>query len=77
MFFKVRDVYITEFNTKKLLPISFIRNVNEGGHLINQKYQFFHEEKLVKTQDSVYKITVKRKICFQHFILLEHLIKEI
>ena len=59
LFFKVRDVYITEFNTEKLLPISFIRNVNEGGHLINQKYQFFHEEKLVKTQDSVYKIDSK------------------
>ena len=41
-FFKVRDVYETFIDTTTLLPLVFKRAVNEGGHLINQKYQFNH-----------------------------------
>ena len=55
-FFKVRDVYETYFNTDSLYPIQFIRDVNEGGHKINQHYIFKHSIKNVVTQDSSYTI---------------------
>ena len=51
-FFKVRDVYETFIDTTTLLPIEFKRDVNEGGHLINQHYSFNHLDSIVRTQDS-------------------------
>jgi hypothetical protein len=39
-FFKVRDVHETFIDTNTLLPLMFKRAVNEGGYLINQRYQF-------------------------------------
>ena len=51
-FFKVRDVYETFIDTATLLPIEFKRDVNEGGHLINQHYSFNHLDSIVRTQDS-------------------------
>ena len=38
------------------MPIEFIRNVNEGGYLINQHYLFSHLENIVTTRDSTYYI---------------------
>ena len=55
-FFKVRDVYETYIDTSSLLPLKFIRDINEGGYSINQKYTFFHNDSIVETQDSVFKI---------------------
>ena len=55
-FFKVRDVYETYIDTSTLLPLRFIREINEGGYYINQKYNFFHNDNIVKTQDSVLNI---------------------
>jgi len=55
-FFKVRDVYETFIDTTTLLPIEFKRDVNEGGHLINQHYSFNHRDSIVVTQDSVFAI---------------------
>ena len=55
-FFKVRDHYETYIDTSTLLPVKFIRDVEEGGHFINQKYTFFHKENIVQTQDSVFPI---------------------
>ena len=56
LFFKVRDIYETYVDTSTLLPLKFIRDINEGGYSINQKYEFFHNESIVKTQDSIFKI---------------------
>ena len=55
-FFKVRDIYETYIDTSTLLPLKFIRDINEGGHYINQKYNFFHNNNIVQTQDSVFEI---------------------
>lgn len=55
-FFKVRDMYETFIDTSTLLPIQFIRDVNEGGYLINQNYSFNHKDSIVNTQDSIFKI---------------------
>ncbi len=53
-FFKVRDHYETHIDTSTLLPVKFIRNVQEGGHFINQEYDFYHKENIVQTQDSMF-----------------------
>ena len=55
-FFKVRDVYETFIDTVERVPVKFIRNVNEGGYVINQNYDFYHDQELVKTRDSMYVI---------------------
>ena len=56
--FKVRDVYETFIDTTTLLPLVFKRAVNEGSHLINQKYQFNHNDNRVITQDSSFFIPI-------------------
>ena len=56
IFFKVRDIYETYIDTNTLLPVKFLRDVYEGGHIINQKYEFNHEKNLVYTQKKQYKI---------------------
>ncbi len=53
-FFKVRDVYETFIDKETLLPLVFNRDVNEGGHLINQHYNFYHKDTNVVTQDSTF-----------------------
>ena len=55
-FFKVRDVYETFIDTLTLLPVVFNRNVNEGGHIIRQHYNFNHKDNNVVTQDSTFNI---------------------
>ena len=52
LFFKVRDLYETIIDTNTLLPVFFKRDVNEGGHLINQQYSFYHLKNKVKTKDT-------------------------
>ncbi|MCO5260366.1 MAG: DUF3108 domain-containing protein [Crocinitomicaceae bacterium] len=39
-FYKVHDVYESFIDQKSIMPWYFIRNVNEGGYKINQKYTF-------------------------------------
>lgn len=56
LFFKVRDIYETHINPTTLLPLSFTRKVNEGGHIINQDYLFFHDSGFVATQDTTFEI---------------------
>ena len=56
LFFKVRDTYETYINPTTLLPLRFIRKVNEGGHIINQDYLFFHDLGFVTTQDTTFEI---------------------
>lgn len=55
-FFKVRDVYETFLDTSKLLPIKFIRDINEGPYSKKQNYFFHHSDSIVKHNDTAYKI---------------------
>ena len=68
-FFKVRDVYETFIDIKTLLPLVFKRDVNEGGHLINQKYQFNHTDSRVITQDSSFFIPINTQDMLSAFFL--------
>ena len=55
-FFKVRDIYETYIDTSNFLPVKFIREIHEGGYHLEQKYDFFHNDSIVQTQDSVFNI---------------------
>ena len=68
-FFKVRDVYETFIDTSTLLPLMFKRNVNEGGYLINQQYQFNHNDSKVITQDSSFFIPIDTQDMLSAFFL--------
>ena len=56
VFFKVRDVYETYIDTSTILPVKFLRDVYEGGHIIKQKYEFNHENNVVQTQKKQFEI---------------------
>ena len=56
-FFKVRDRYETYIDTSTMLPIKFIRDVNEGGHKIYNNVTFNHSAGTAVTTNGVYKIT--------------------
>ena len=56
-FFKVRDVYETFLDTSKLLPIKFIRDINEGPYSKKQNYFFHHSDSVVKHNDTTYEIS--------------------
>jgi hypothetical protein len=75
-FFKVRDVYETFIDTNTLLPLVFKRAVNEGGHLINQRYQFNHLDSKVITQDSSFFIPINTQDMLSAFFLARTLKKE-
>jgi hypothetical protein len=51
-FFKVRDIYQTYLDTLKVLPIKFIRDINEGGYEKKQVYNFNHSDGLVFWKDT-------------------------
>ena len=55
-FFKVRDIYETYLDTTLILPVTFFRDVDEGGYKINQRYFFRHSESLVFVEDTSYTI---------------------
>tara|TARA_B110000305_G_C19266034_1_gene551968 strand:+ start:125 stop:928 length:804 start_codon:yes stop_codon:yes gene_type:complete len=50
-FYKVRDRYETYVEEETFRPRLFLRDVDEGGYKFTQGYQFYPEEKKVKTQD--------------------------
>tara|TARA_A100001201_G_scaffold27492_1_gene30207 strand:+ start:2689 stop:3426 length:738 start_codon:yes stop_codon:yes gene_type:complete len=55
-FFKVRDTYISYYDYVEKEPIKFIRDVNEGGYIIKQKYTFDTKNNKVKTKKGEYNI---------------------
>ena len=57
IFFKVRDVYKTYLDAQEVRPIRFIRDIYEGGFEKKQKYNFFHQEGIVRVKDTIYQIT--------------------
>ncbi|RYZ97235.1 MAG: DUF3108 domain-containing protein [Sphingobacteriaceae bacterium] len=56
-FFKVRDRYESYVDTATLLPMKFIRNVNEGGHKIYNNVTFNQTANTAVSTNGVFKIT--------------------
>ncbi len=56
-FFKVRDRYESYVDTNTLLPMKFIRNVNEGGHKIYNNVTFNQTANTAVSTNGVFKIT--------------------
>lgn len=55
-FFKVRDKYETYIDTTTLLPIKFIRNVEEGKTRIYNNVTFNHSAQTAVSTNGIYKI---------------------
>ena len=56
-FFKVRDKYETYIDTTTMLPVKFVRNVDEDGHKIYNNVTFNHSAGTAVSTNGVYKIT--------------------
>ncbi len=56
-FFKVRDRYESYVDTNTLLPMKFIRNVNEGGHKIYNNVTFNQTANTAVSTNGVFKIS--------------------
>ena len=54
-FFKVRDRYETYIDTSSMLPLKFIRNVDEGGYKIYNNVTFNHAAGTAISTKGVYK----------------------
>jgi len=55
-FYKVNDKYETWLDKETLLPLRFIRNVNEGGFKINQDVTFNHSKRQAVSDKKIYSI---------------------
>lgn len=55
-FFKVRDRYESYIDTATMLPLKFIRNVEEGGYKIYNNVTFNHAAGTAVSTNGVYKI---------------------
>lgn len=55
-FFKVRDRYESYIDKEALVPMAFIRRVNEGGYKINQNYVYNHPKKQVISEGKTYDV---------------------
>ncbi len=51
MFFKVRDTYQTFVDTSSLLPLEFIRDIEEGKYKVKQHVIFDQEKKIAKSEE--------------------------
>ena len=56
-FFKVRDRYETYIDTATMLPIKFIRNVDEGGYKIYNNVTFNHSASTAVSTNGIFKTT--------------------
>lgn len=56
-FFKVRDKYETYIDTGTMLPIKFVRNVDEGGYKIYNNVTFNHNAGTAVSTNGVFKIS--------------------
>ncbi len=55
-FYKVRDVYESYIDKQSIMPWLFLRDVNEGGYKINQKYRFKQHLRKVYTDKKTFKV---------------------
>jgi len=56
-FFKVRDRYESYIDTSTMLPIKFIRNVDEGGYKIYNNVTFNHNASTAVSTHGIFKTT--------------------
>ncbi len=56
-FYKVRDRYETYIDTGTMLPLKFIRNVNEGGYKIYNNVTFNHNAETAVSTHGLFKVT--------------------
>ncbi len=54
--YRVRDRYESYIDTATLQPLRFIRNVDEGGYKINQRYEFNKSTNIATTTKGEYKV---------------------
>ena len=54
--YRVRDRYESYIDTATLQPLCFIRDVNEGGYKINQRYDFNKTTNIASTSKGDYKV---------------------
>jgi hypothetical protein len=54
-FFKVRDKYESYIDTATMLPVKFVRNVDEGGHKIYNNVTFNQSSNTVVSTNGVFK----------------------
>ena len=55
-FFRVRDKYETFVDTASLLPVKFLRHVEEGSYRKNENVTFNHQTGTAVTNDGVFKV---------------------
>lgn len=55
-FFKVRDKYESYVDTSTMLPLKFLRDVNEGGYKIYNNVSFLRESNKAISTHGVYKV---------------------
>lgn len=56
-FFKLRDRYETYIDTSNMLPVKFIRNVDEDGYKIYNNVTFNHDAGTAVSTNGVFKVT--------------------
>lgn len=56
VFFKVNDKYETYIDKETMLPLRFVRNVNEGGYKINQDITFNHKKEIAVSNKKTFSI---------------------
>ncbi len=56
VFYKVNDIYETYIDKETMLPLRFVRNVNEGGFKINQDVAFNSKKREATSDKKVYDI---------------------
>jgi hypothetical protein len=56
LFYKVKDKYETYIDKETMLPLRFVRNVNEGGFKIKQDVTFDHKKGKAVSDKKVYDI---------------------
>ena len=54
--YKVRDLYETYMDTASLMPVKFVRNVNEGGYKHYENITFNHSAGTAVTSKGVYRV---------------------
>ncbi|WP_034062743.1 DUF3108 domain-containing protein [Lacinutrix jangbogonensis] len=71
-FFKVKDRYESYFDTNKIIPYKFIRNIDEGGHKKNIEINFDQDNKtaLVHNKKHNTKKTINTKPNIQDMVSL-------
>lgn len=56
-FFRIRDKYETYIDTSNMLPVKFIRNVDEDGYKIYNNVSFNHNAGTAVSTNGVFKVT--------------------